>query len=120
MVFFILQTLSIPLQVDCMLTLVYCRSTNVRRYRCWAKNMNINSMQIFLAVTVSYLLTPQISNINGRRNALICQKANIYSSEHKLIYSRYNLPVLLDPATSLNLTQIVMSFLKKITSKFKA
>ena len=60
----------------------YCRSRNVR-----ALLMNINSARTFLAVTVSYLSTPKIANINSGRNALICQNTNIYSSEHKLIYS---------------------------------
>ncbi len=57
-----------------------------------AKNANINSTRTFLAVTLSYLLAPQIANINSRRNALICQNTNIYSSEHKLIYSIVFLP----------------------------
>ncbi len=48
------------------------------------------------SVRLSYLLPPKTTNINSERNALIYQITNIYSSEHKLIYSKIFLNFLLE------------------------
>ena len=45
-----------------------------------SKNVNVNSIRTFLAVTVSYLLTPKIANINSGRNVLICQNTTFIAA----------------------------------------